>query len=46
MTGERALARHVVLDGAVNVRDIGGYRSSHGLDVVAAGCSAETRSAS
>jgi protein-tyrosine phosphatase len=34
MTGERALSRHVVLDGAVNVRDIGGYRSSHGLDVI------------
>ncbi len=28
-----APSRHVVLDGAVNVRDIGGYRSSHGLAV-------------
>jgi len=27
MTGERAPSRHVALDGAVNVRDIGGYRS-------------------
>ena len=34
MTGERAPSRHVVLDGAVNVRDIGGYRSVHGLEVV------------
>ena len=33
MTGERAPSRHVVLDGAVNVRDIGGYRSVHGLEV-------------
>jgi protein-tyrosine phosphatase len=34
MTGEQALSRHVALDGAVNVRDIGGYHSAHGLDVV------------
>ena len=34
MTGERAPSRHVALDGAVNVRDIGGYRSVHGLEVV------------
>ena len=34
VTGERAPSRHVVLDGAVNVRDIGGYHSAHGLDVV------------
>ena len=33
MTGERVPARQVVLDGAVNVRDIGGYRSVHGLEV-------------
>ena len=33
MTGERAPSRHVVLDGAVNVRDIGGYRSVQGLEV-------------
>jgi protein-tyrosine phosphatase len=33
MTAERAPSRHVVLDGAANVRDIGGYRSSHGLEV-------------
>jgi protein-tyrosine phosphatase len=31
MTAEWAPSRHVVLDGAVNVRDIGGYRSSQGL---------------
>ncbi len=36
MTAEWAPSRHVVLDGAVNVRDIGGYRSSQGL-VVARG---------
>jgi protein-tyrosine phosphatase len=29
-----ALSRHVPLDGAVNVRDIGGYRSSAGLEVM------------
>jgi len=34
MTGEWAPSRHVALDGAVNVRDIGGYRSAHGLVVV------------
>ena len=28
-----APSRHVALDGAINVRDIGGYRSSHGLGV-------------
>jgi protein-tyrosine phosphatase len=33
MTGERAPARLVALDGAVNVRDIGGYRSAHGPEV-------------
>ncbi len=33
MTAEWAPSRHVVLDGAVNVRDIGGYRSSYGLEV-------------
>jgi protein-tyrosine phosphatase len=30
---EWAPSRHVVLDGAVNVRDVGGYHSSHGLVV-------------
>jgi protein-tyrosine phosphatase len=34
MTGERARSRHVALDGAVNVRDIGGYHSAHGPEVV------------
>jgi len=34
MTGGRAPARHVTLDGAVNVRDIGGYRSVGGPEVV------------
>ena len=34
MTGEWAPSRQVALDGAVNVRDIGGYRSAHGLQVV------------
>src|SRR5581483_2166923 len=34
MTGEHAPSRHVALDGAVNVRDIGGYRSAHGLEVM------------
>jgi protein-tyrosine phosphatase len=34
MTGEWALSRHVALGGAVNVRDIGGYRSAHGLEVM------------
>ncbi len=33
MTGEPTPPRHVALDGAVNVRDIGGYRSVHGLEV-------------
>ena len=33
MTGERPPSRLVALDGAVNVRDIGGYRSAHGLEV-------------
>ena len=33
MTGEPSPPRHVALDGAVNVRDIGGYRSVHGLEV-------------
>ena len=33
MTPQWALARHVVLDGAVNVRDVGGYQSSYGLQV-------------
>ncbi len=33
MTGEPARSRHVVLDSAVNVRDIGGYRSVLGLEV-------------
>ena len=34
MTGERAPSRHVALDDAVNVRDIGGYRSVGGPEVV------------
>ena len=34
MTGERAPSRHVALDGAVNVRDIGGYRVAHVSEVV------------
>ena len=34
MTGERAPSRLVALDGPVNVRDIGGYRSVHGLEVI------------
>jgi protein-tyrosine phosphatase len=34
MTAEWAPSRHVVLDGAVNVRDIGGYRSTYGLEVM------------
>jgi protein-tyrosine phosphatase len=33
MTAQWAPSRHVVLDGAVNVRDIGGYRSSYGPEV-------------
>jgi protein-tyrosine phosphatase len=34
VTGHFAPSRHVGLDGAVNVRDIGGYRSSYGTDVI------------
>ena len=34
MTPEPAPGRHIVLDGAVNVRDIGGYRNTHGLEVL------------
>jgi protein-tyrosine phosphatase len=34
MTGEPATSRQVALDGAVNVRDIGGYRSVHGPEVM------------
>ncbi|HME67840.1 MAG TPA: tyrosine-protein phosphatase, partial [Streptosporangiaceae bacterium] len=33
MTAQWAVARHVALDGAVNVRDVGGYQSSYGLQV-------------
>src|ERR1700751_3193174 len=33
MTAYWAPSRHVALDGAVNVRDIGGYRTSYGLEV-------------
>jgi protein-tyrosine phosphatase len=33
MTPQWALARHVALDGAVNVRDVGGYQSSYELQV-------------
>ena len=33
MTAHWAPARHVALDGAVNVRDIGGYRTSYGVEV-------------
>jgi protein-tyrosine phosphatase len=33
MTAQWAPVRHVALDGAVNVRDIGGYRTSYGLHV-------------
>jgi protein-tyrosine phosphatase len=33
MTAHWAPARHVALDGAVNVRDIGGYRTSDGFQV-------------
>src|SRR5260370_26144327 len=33
MTAEWVPSRHVALDGAVNVRDIGGYRSAYGLEV-------------
>ncbi len=34
MTAHWAPSRHVALDGAVNVRDIGGYRSSCGREVL------------
>jgi len=34
MTAERAPSRHLTLDGAVNVRDIGGYRSVYGREVM------------
>jgi protein-tyrosine phosphatase len=34
MTAEWAPARLIALDGAVNVRDIGGYRITYGLEVV------------
>lgn len=34
VTGDSAPARHVPLEGAVNVRDIGGYRSVHGPEVM------------
>jgi protein-tyrosine phosphatase len=34
MTARWAPSRHVALDGAVNVRDIGGYRTSDGLEVI------------
>jgi protein-tyrosine phosphatase len=33
VTGHFAPSRHVTLDGAVNVRDIGGYRSAYGTEV-------------
>ena len=34
MTAYWAPSRHVTLDGAVNVRDIGGYRTNYGLEVM------------
>ncbi len=34
MTAHWAPSRHVALDGAVNVRDIGGYRSTYELEVL------------
>jgi protein-tyrosine phosphatase len=34
MTGHFAPSRHIGLDGAVNVRDIGGYRSTYGTDII------------
>jgi protein-tyrosine phosphatase len=34
MTAEWAPSRHIALDGAVNVRDIGGYRTMYGLEVM------------
>jgi protein-tyrosine phosphatase len=33
MTARWALSRHVALDGAVNVRDVGGYLTTFGLEV-------------
>jgi protein-tyrosine phosphatase len=33
MTARWALSRHVALDGAVNVRDVGGYLTAYGLEV-------------
>ena len=33
MTAQWAPSRHLALDGAVNVRDAGGYRTSHGFQV-------------
>src|SRR5580693_6217464 len=33
MTAQWAPVRHIALDGAVNVRDIGGYRTSYGMHV-------------
>jgi protein-tyrosine phosphatase len=33
MTARWAPSRHVALDGAVNVRDVGGYRTAYGLEV-------------
>src|SRR5215471_3097199 len=32
MRAEWASSRHVTLEGAVNVRDIGGYRSAYGIE--------------
>jgi protein-tyrosine phosphatase len=34
MTGHFAPSRHIGLDGAVNVRDIGGYRSTYGTEII------------
>jgi len=34
MTPEQPPSRHVPLEGAVNVRDIGGYRSAYGREVI------------
>jgi protein-tyrosine phosphatase len=34
MTPERPPSRHVPLEGAVNVRDVGGYRSAYGREVM------------
>jgi protein-tyrosine phosphatase len=33
LTGHFAPSRHIGLDGAVNVRDLGGYRSTYGTDL-------------